>query len=77
MDNTKNRAINLHDTLFAQLENIADASSKTIDIELKRTKGMCDIADKLINLADLQLRAAESKVENSLHSDEIPRLLVN
>lgn len=77
MDNTKNRAINLHDLLFAQLENMADASSKSIDTELKRTKGMCDVADKLINLADLQLRALQVKNDNMLKGEEMPRLLVN
>lgn len=74
-NNTKDRAVNLHDLLFAQLENIAEVDKKNVQVELQRTKGMCDLADKLISLADLQLRAAQIKSENLLNNGEMPRLL--
>lgn len=75
-NNTKDRAINLHDLLFAQLENIAEVKKEDVQTELQRTKGMCDIADKLIELADLQLKAIHIQTEDGLKDNEMPRLLV-
>lgn len=75
-NNTKDRGVNLHDLLFAQLENIAEVDKKSVQIELQRTKGMCAIADKLISLADLQLKASQVKIENQIKDEEMPRLLV-
>lgn len=76
-NNTKNKGVNLHDHLFAQLENLAEVKEEQIQVELQRTKGMCDIADKLISLADLQLKAAQIQSDSLLKDTEMPRLLVN
>jgi len=78
IDNTKNKAIDLHNILFSQLEKLADDDLETkeqVEIELKRTKGICDISKQLLNLASLQMRANELVDKQAIFNDDKPRLL--
>lgn len=49
---------NLNNILFEQLQNIVDPEEGTdISQELKKANTICNIADKIINIADLSLKA--------------------
>lgn len=49
---------NLNKILFEQLQNIVDPKKGTdINQEYKKAKAICDVADKIINIADLSLKA--------------------
>jgi flagellin-specific chaperone FliS len=49
---------NLNKILFEQLQNIVDPEKGTdINQELKKANTVCNIADKIINIADLTLKA--------------------
>lgn len=55
---TKNRLENLNTILFEQLQNLVDPKKGTdLNQELKKTNAVCNVADKLISIADLSLRA--------------------
>jgi len=54
----ENKFDNLNNILYEQLQNIVDPEDKTdINQELKKANAVCNIADKLINIADLSLKA--------------------
>ena len=49
---------NLNKILFEQLQNIVDPEKGTdVSQELKKAKAICNIADKVIGIADLSLKA--------------------
>ena len=49
---------NLNKILFEQLQNIVDPEKGTdISQELKKANAICNIADKVIGIADLSLKA--------------------
>ena len=49
---------NLNKILFEQLQNIVDPEKGTdINQELKKANAICNIADKIISIADLSLKA--------------------
>lgn len=67
---------NLNKILFEQLQNIVDPEKGTdINQELKKANAICNIADKIINIADLSLKAEMFKhkkngpVKKSLYRD--------
>lgn len=48
----------LNDILFEQLQNIVDPDENTdINQELKKANAICNVADKIISIADLSLKA--------------------
>lgn len=48
----------LNDILFEQLQNIVDPEKGTdISAELKKANAICNVADKIISIADLSLKA--------------------
>ena len=48
----------LNDILFEQLQNIVDPDEGTdINQELKKANAICNVADKIISIADLSLKA--------------------
>ena len=59
IENKKNENFDkLNKALFEQLQNIVDPEKGTdISQELKKANAICNIADKVINLADLSLKA--------------------
>ena len=49
---------NLNKILFEQLQNIVDPDEGTdINQELKKANAICNVADKIISIADLSLKA--------------------
>lgn len=56
----KNRLTDLNDILFAQLERLTDddLSTEQIAQEVERTQSVVQIADRIVNTAQLQLNAA-------------------
>lgn len=49
---------NLNKILFEQLQNIVDPEKDTdINQELKKANAICNVADKIISIADLSLKA--------------------
>ena len=57
----------LNDVLFVQLQNIIDPEKDTdISQELKKANTICNVADKIINIADLSLRAEKFRVDKIL-----------
>ena len=77
MDNTQDKAINLHRILFAQLERLSgeEIDTKTIDLEIKRTKSICQVSDQILKLADIGLREIELEDRCGKKPDVLPRLL--
>lgn len=79
MDNTKDRAKDLHSILFEQLERLNDdeacENKEYVEKELMRAKGICGITDKITELAKLQLETNKMYEENLINKDELPRLL--
>lgn len=53
-----NRLDELNDVLFSQLDKITDEKDDDkLEIELKKATVVCNIADKIIHVADLSLKA--------------------
>ncbi|MGJ0341629.1 hypothetical protein NG769_04130 [Aliarcobacter cryaerophilus] len=59
IENKKNENFDkLNKALFEQLQNIVDPENETdISQELKKANAICNIADKVISIADLSLKA--------------------
>ncbi len=57
----KNRLTDLNDILFAQLERLTDdeLTDEQISQELQRTSAVVQIADRIVDTAQLQLDAAK------------------
>ena len=56
----KNKLADLNNHLFAQLERLSEEglSVEQIDVEVKRTDAIVDVAEQIVRNADLQLKAA-------------------
>ena len=57
----KNKLTDLHNHLFAELERLGDEDleGEALDKELARAKGIAEISGKIIDNANLTLKAAE------------------
>ena len=78
MDNTQDKAINLHRILFSQLEKLSEDSlvnKENINIEMQRTKGICQLSDQILRLANLGLRKIEVEEHCGSLDEDMPRLL--
>lgn len=62
----KNKLSDLNNHLFAQLERLGEEGLSTEQIadEVKRSGAITDVADQIINTANLQLKAASLFVEH-------------
>lgn len=65
---------NLNNILFEQLQNIVDPEEGTdISQEIKKANAVCNVADKIIAIADLSLKAEmfshKKRHERSLYQD--------
>lgn len=62
---TQNRAINLNEHLFEQLERLNDEelTPEQLDIELKRTEGMVKVSNSIIANEKIQLEVAKTALE--------------
>ncbi|MDD5405985.1 MAG: hypothetical protein PHE73_03460 [Sulfurovaceae bacterium] len=57
-DNKKDGLSSLNKILFEQLQNIVDPDDGTdMQQELKKANAVCNVADKIIGIADLSLKA--------------------
>lgn len=68
----KNKVINLNDHLFAQLERLGDENLKgdALKEEISRSHAVGHTADRIINAADLLLRARIA-ADNTVRGDQI------
>lgn len=68
----KNQANDLNNHLFAQLERLGDESLKgeELDIELKRSEAISNVAGKIIDLAKTEVLLAKV-----IDSDKLPVLM--
>ena len=70
----KNTAVDLQNFLFGQLERLdnPELTPEELEREIARSKSMCDVAGKIIDQANLALRAEELKCEYALKDNERP-----
>lgn len=62
----KNKLVDLNNHLFAQLERLSeeDMTAERIDLEVRRTNAIVDVAEQIVRTAATQLRAAELVAEH-------------
>lgn len=65
----QNKAKDLHNALFAQLERLSDEDVKGDELteELRRGSAICRVAQQIISLNALSLKAAHSREEGPLN----------
>lgn len=73
----KNRLTDLNDILFAQLERLTDdeLTDEQISQELQRTSAVVQIADRIVDTAQLQLDAAKLIAGNGGKPTQLPATL--
>lgn len=61
----KNKLSDLNNHLFAQLERLSeeDLTTERLELEVKRTDAIVDVAKQIVSNADLQLKAASLVAE--------------
>lgn len=64
----KNKAINLNDYLFEQIEKLNDEtlSSEYLELTIKKAEAISSIADTIIKNNETQLKAAKIAVDSGL-----------
>ena len=76
---TKNKLSDLNDHLFEQLERLNDdeLSEEELDLEIKRSKAVANIARNIIDNADVVLQAEKFKSEALGRNADLPAMLEN
>lgn len=76
MSGLKNKLSDLNDHLFAQIERLSDEDLKgdDLEVELRRTGAVTNVAKEIISNARLVLDA-QVKVGDMPKQSEVPRLL--
>lgn len=76
MSGTKNTLTDLNDHLFASLERLGneDLKPEELDLELRRSKAITEVAKEVISNARLVLDA-QIKIADIPEKKELPRLL--
>ncbi len=69
----KNKLIDLNNILFEQLERLGDVDLKLED-EIKRAQAMAQVADRVIENADLVIKAVKV-LNNSTALIELPEMI--
>ncbi len=74
----KNKLVDLNDHLFAELERLGDESLKGDELkeELDRAKALSDVSEKIINNANLMLKAIHEQNEYGTVSRDVPKMLL-
>jgi hypothetical protein len=78
---SKTRIEHLTEYLFGQLERVAEIEADTplsdveLDKEIRRTEAVVSIATQIINVANVQLKAAEVSAKLNGYDMEVPRIL--
>ena len=77
MSRVKNTLLDLNDHLFMELERLGDEELPAEELlnEIKRAKAISNVADKIIDNANIILEAQRMKNEFDINSNEMPRLL--
>lgn len=77
----KNNLQDLNNYLFEELERLNDDaelnSDEKIDKEIKRSKAITNVAQTIINNANLVLNAKKYTNDNCLNSKEMPKMLIS
>lgn len=75
----KNNLQDLNNYLFEEIERLNDDeelnSEDKLDKEIKRSKAITNVAQTIINNANLVLNAKKYAEENGLNNKEIPKML--
>lgn len=73
----KNKLTDLNDILFAQLERLTDdeLSDEQITQELQRTQAVVQIADRIVDTAQLQLDGAKFMADHGGKAKQLPASL--
>lgn len=74
---SKNKLTDLNDHLFAEMERLSDEdlSQEELEKEIKRSKAVADVADKIINNAQLALQAEKYMFEVGSDRAKVPEML--
>ena len=70
-----NNMQSLHDKLFAQLDRLSNAEGEALDVEIKRTDAVCDVANCIIANGNLVLRVAIAQSEQIACNKPLPKML--
>ena len=75
----RNRLSDLNNYLFEELERLNDdeelANDEKLDKEIKRSKAITNVAQTIINNAELALEAKKYCDEYGLNKKEVPKML--
>lgn len=77
MDNTRNRAQDLIDMMFCQLERMDDdeLTMEEVRKEMLRSQAMCAIVEQMTEFTKVQLAVAKAYSDNEIYKEQIPRLM--
>lgn len=72
MSKITNKKVDLHNILFAQLENLSDESLVGDDLraEIERSKAICNVSGQILQNANLALKTAEFKIEYGIKDSD-------
>ncbi|MBR2882270.1 MAG: hypothetical protein IKB96_08100 [Prevotella sp.] len=70
-----NNMQSLHDRLFAQLDRLSNAEGEALDVEIKRTDAVVDVAKCIIENGNLVLKAAIAQSEQIACDNPLPKML--
>lgn len=70
-----NNMQSLHDRLFAQLDRLSNAEGEALDVEIKRTDAVVDVARCIIENGNLVLKAAIAQSEQIACDNPLPKML--
>lgn len=73
----KNTLEDLNNHLFAQIERLGDEelTGEALDMEIKRTDAIADIAEQIIKNGELQLKAMKHMDEYGYGQEKVPEML--
>lgn len=68
----KNKLVDLNNHLFAQLERLSDEDMTTEELEkeVARAQAVVSVSDRIVNNADLQLKAAKLYAEHGAYIEK-------
>lgn len=74
---SKNKLTDLNDHLFAEMERLSDEdlSQEELEKEIKRSKAVADVAEKIISNAQLALQAEKYMFEVGSDRAKVPEML--
>lgn len=70
-----NNMQSLHDRLFAQLDRLSNAEGEALDVEIKRSDAVVDVAKCIIENGNLVLKAVIAQSEQIACDNPLPKML--